>query len=1458
MKADTRLDYAVFQLSPKRSRCELFASAGGVTEKLASGLLKPFLTHLRTAQEQAVRGEGRLIKLEACSDNHQNVASWFTKGTLERFVRFVSTPEVLEHVYTVDAEWSQLDQARKFQLAVYSQGGSDQVSNTGLIRDISRQGEILKSRSGREATDASKRELLRAIDARLMALEQELRMAFARAAAAGFEIEQMGNLMLFAERFGATRMRDACAKFLALCQKWQEIYSTVNESNAIFPSSGVSRNRLHGNLIPFLFPKINKEPDAQGEFRDMVGRDEDLDSVDSGITSQKSSDLNQTHFAEAANYRSLESAVSVSDTKQIGKLLKENQVSIAPVNSQKDQSTLKVFGCNQEGSNSSFHIGVTNLNSNHSSASENSSVTDNSLVKPDVYSRFGNRTADASSESINIASIEFEQLGSDIANQSYAEKDRHSVRSPHRRRSSSPVRQVQNERVGSRRSNSVVIKSINYFQDTVTGSNKELSSDSDDAQSNCGSSNVSEPTQKPESIKRLSVQDAIHLFERKQKEVRGSENEGMRKIGKIESQRIMLSESCNSNTAEKGVLRRWSGVSDISMDDLALQQVKNENQFQNQNVPLSRIKSYSQTSLSDHARQLSGDIIETQNMVEESPQSELRPQANNDQGVKRRKDTGSSYLVHQNDKNYCPSHSSSPNKQTLNTDQDMMPTAVEMNNANAHTKEVMQTPFQVTACSVRKGSETANGLSHIRSKSSGCEAMSLMHLKDTKAKGNRDWKEELGEKADELEALFAAHKLRSQSQRASSQDKLRMISKETSVGVESNNHFTKDMQNTGRESLGSSCNNEVDSEAQVLFNMADSNHGNHHSQRELLGFANDDARGKLYSHYKEKRDAKLRDEKTTKQAEKEAQLKAMHIVLEKTKAEMEVRNAAKKDPSVQDGKKTFSTLDDIPKDLPKPSGTKKHPSKITSVSSCLSLESSPRTSLSAKIQNSSNISSGRRRSLHENPLLQSVPSFTDIRKENTKPSHGHGRINSNSLVQGKGSMSRVELKSNSKSFGSREHSHIEHIGSGSVSQSSSNKEEKKHRSQAAARKSISGPITGGVSGKVPKAAACEPSFYSKATKRVTAAPLDSKPFLRKGRGIGPGTGSEVAKPKRVSAAIDDMKNASGGQSDNPNGEESVDELGDILKSSNTCKLTEAEADEEKENEVVKSTSDDAETADNQGDSDIIQFNMQADDVSACISPSEMSCSPTYSNYSFPEKFEKMTLCSEASLTAASISCRTTSLPREQTATSFSPISKPPSLHRSTASDHISSLGFATMTGDSPHGSPVWISHMQQPPQLSGTSDMETVRTRKKWGKAQKIVLATAPQQPHHKDAPKGLKRLLKFGRKNSGYEGGDDTEETKDLASRSGDDLLRRTGIQAKAHLPGQISFDFASLNGHEEIGSFPEQSLTRSIESSIPVPSGNFKSREDHLSGTNTLKAPRSFFSLSSFRSKASDSKPK
>ncbi|XP_058763721.1 uncharacterized protein LOC131637149 isoform X1 [Vicia villosa] len=52
MRSDTLLDYAVLQLFPKRSRCELLVSSDGITEKLASRLVKPYLNNLKVAEEQ--------------------------------------------------------------------------------------------------------------------------------------------------------------------------------------------------------------------------------------------------------------------------------------------------------------------------------------------------------------------------------------------------------------------------------------------------------------------------------------------------------------------------------------------------------------------------------------------------------------------------------------------------------------------------------------------------------------------------------------------------------------------------------------------------------------------------------------------------------------------------------------------------------------------------------------------------------------------------------------------------------------------------------------------------------------------------------------------------------------------------------------------------------------------------------------------------------------------------------------------------------------------------------------------------------------------------------------------------------------------------------------------------------------------------------------------------------------
>ncbi|KAG8082374.1 hypothetical protein GUJ93_ZPchr0014g47519 [Zizania palustris] len=62
--------------------CELVVSGNGRTEKIVSGSVKPFVAHLRAAEEQAAaQPPPPAIRLQL-----ERRAAWFSKGTLERFV----------------------------------------------------------------------------------------------------------------------------------------------------------------------------------------------------------------------------------------------------------------------------------------------------------------------------------------------------------------------------------------------------------------------------------------------------------------------------------------------------------------------------------------------------------------------------------------------------------------------------------------------------------------------------------------------------------------------------------------------------------------------------------------------------------------------------------------------------------------------------------------------------------------------------------------------------------------------------------------------------------------------------------------------------------------------------------------------------------------------------------------------------------------------------------------------------------------------------------------------------------------------------------------------------------------------------------------------------------------------------------------------------------------------------
>eukprot|EP00250_Pteridium_aquilinum_P011828 c20335_g1_i1 orf=635-4417(+) len=232
MRSNTQLDYAVFQLNPTRTRCELHIAAQGMTYKLASGLLKPFVAHLSAAEEQ-IAGGGYSIRLEPPDPGS---ATWFTKGTMERFVRFVSTPEVLERVSSVEMELIELEETIRVQ-------ANDASDDNKTAEDyLSKLAHVQASTGGMAVTpanpekpakesldcaetgteDTTKQWLLGALDARRTMLQKEQAVAFARAIAAGFSVENMGDLMLFAESFGAIRLREACTNFMALCKKRQE------------------------------------------------------------------------------------------------------------------------------------------------------------------------------------------------------------------------------------------------------------------------------------------------------------------------------------------------------------------------------------------------------------------------------------------------------------------------------------------------------------------------------------------------------------------------------------------------------------------------------------------------------------------------------------------------------------------------------------------------------------------------------------------------------------------------------------------------------------------------------------------------------------------------------------------------------------------------------------------------------------------------------------------------------------------------------------------------------------------------------------------------------------------------------------------------------------------------------------------------------------------------------------
>ncbi|XP_020086387.1 uncharacterized protein LOC109708881 [Ananas comosus] len=211
---NAKLDYASFQISSTQNRYEVVICSKGRTEKLASGSLDQLSQYLLEAKQfQSDSSNGTFI-LEP--KRALRGSSWFNKSTLAIFLHIVGSPEALLSASGTVSEMSQLEETRKFHLSLYSKDDLNHVDvglAGGLLKDIrvteQMRGETISS-------DATKNELLQALELRLTALKEDMVTSLNRAAGSILSTKHISDLIAFSQHFGAMELRNLLANYLAM------------------------------------------------------------------------------------------------------------------------------------------------------------------------------------------------------------------------------------------------------------------------------------------------------------------------------------------------------------------------------------------------------------------------------------------------------------------------------------------------------------------------------------------------------------------------------------------------------------------------------------------------------------------------------------------------------------------------------------------------------------------------------------------------------------------------------------------------------------------------------------------------------------------------------------------------------------------------------------------------------------------------------------------------------------------------------------------------------------------------------------------------------------------------------------------------------------------------------------------------------------------------------------------
>ncbi|MCO5592190.1 hypothetical protein L7F22_046186 [Adiantum nelumboides] len=532
----------------------------------------------------------------------------------------------------------------------------------------------------------------------------------------------------------------------------------------------------------------------------------------------------------------------------------------------------------------------------------------------------------------------------------------------------------------------------------------------------------------------------------------------------------------------------------------------------------------------------------------------------------------------------------------------------------------------------------------------------------------------------------------------------------------------------------------------------------------------------------------------------------------------------------------------------------------------------------------------------DNPLARSVPCFANLRKENTKPSPGRplgsARVHPKNGVTG-------------RTPGLTDTSPLEANGNVPVrtnfSRSRPIKEEHTSRSAVLRKscatindlKTLSTSSDDGILAPQKPLLTAEPTGYNKSRRSAVGSFQEAKPFLKKGRGIGPGTGPGVIKQKVTSAT--DMSKSSDediliSQKPEQNHKDGACHLANAIFDGSVSKdLSEPENMEIHSSghsycRAFSGTLNDIERATNHislpidiktcnGFAEVLSTHSDFEwndteratnnislpiDIETCNGFAEVLTTRSDSHLKFDPDAVSLTeedaeplsqrdddtvgsIQNQLDESSACPSFRAVSPPHEQSASVSSPVPPlPPS----------SSVGYqerlcSPLRGklESPMGSPAtWISSQVQ--------DTDVTHLDRKWMAFQKPVMVSQP-----KESVKGFKRLLKFGRKGRSSE-----VAAADCISASttseGDDESEEQGRFVEEVSSRGMLFERRFNDVLRDHNQAEEGGSGQPLRSSIPTPPANFKMRGDHMGGGTMLRAPRSFFSLSSFRSKGTEGK--